>query len=119
VVQEISTDGGNTWNDLPPTGGYPSSFAQTTNPPVNACGYAASHGAFNGVTTAGSNADPNNGGATAVFKPFTTSLASYAGQNVQIRWRFSSDPAAGFAGFFLDQVQITGAPGTGSYMCTP
>ncbi|HEY6943219.1 S8 family serine peptidase, partial [Dokdonella sp.] len=61
VVQEISTDGGTPWNDLPPTGGYPSSFAQTGAPPVNACGYAASHGAFNGVTTAGSNADPNNG----------------------------------------------------------
>jgi len=119
VVQEISTDGGTTWVDLPPTGGYPSSFAQTTNPPVNACGYIASHGAFNGVTTAGSNADPGNGTATAVFKPFTTSLASYAGQNVKIRWRFSSDPASGFSGFFLDQVQISGAPGAGSYMCTP
>ena len=54
VVQEISTDGGTTWNDLPPTGGYPSSFAQTTSPPVNACGYVASHGAFNGVTTVAS-----------------------------------------------------------------
>ena len=119
VVQEISTDGGNTWVDLPPTGGYPSSFAQTTNPPVNACGFLPSHGAFNGVTTASSNADPNNGTATAVFKPFTTSLASFAGQNVKIRWRFSSDPAAGFSGFFIDQVQISGTPGTGSYMCTP
>ncbi|HEU4663958.1 MAG TPA: S8 family serine peptidase [Dokdonella sp.] len=119
VVQEISTDGGNTWADLPPTGGYPSSFAQTGAPPVNACGYAASHGAFNGVTTAGSNADPNNGTATAVFKPFSTSLASFVGQSVQIRWRFSSDPAAGFSGFFLDQVQISGAPGAGSYVCTP
>ena len=61
------------------------------------------------MTTAGSNADPNNGGATAVFKPFTTSLASYAGQNVQIRWRFSSDPAANFLGFLLDGVHISGA----------
>jgi hypothetical protein len=119
VVQEISTDGGTTWNDLPPTGGYPSSFAQTTSPPVNACGYVASHGAFNGVTTAASNADPNNGTATAVFKPFATSLASYVGQNVKIRWRFSSDPASGFSGFFLDQVQVSGAAGSGSYTCTP
>lgn len=120
VVQEISTDGGNTWIDLPPVGGYPSSFAQTApgGTPVNACGYAASHGAFNGVTKPGSNADPNNGTA-AVFKPFTTSLAAYVDQNVMIRWRFSSDPASTFSGFFLDQVQITGLPGTGSYMCTP
>lgn len=117
VVQEISTDGGATWTDLPPDGGYPSSFAQTTNPPVNSCGYLASHGAFSGVTTATSNADPNNGTATAVFKPFATNLASYAGQTVQIRWRFSSDPLTGFSGFFLDEVKIDGAAGTGDHMC--
>ncbi|MET0232767.1 MAG: S8 family serine peptidase [Rhodanobacteraceae bacterium] len=106
VVQEISTDGGATWNDLPPNGGYPSDFSQTGDPPVNACGYPASQGAFNGVSTANSNADPNNGTATAVFKPFTTNLAAYAGQSATIRWRFSSDPASNFAGFFLDAIHI-------------
>lgn len=119
VVMEISTDGGANWTDLPPTGGYPSSFAQTTSPPVNACGFIASHGAFNGVTTAASNADPNNGSATAVFKPFGVNLGAYVGQTALIRWRFSSDPAAGFSGFFLDQVQVSGAAGSGNYMCTP
>jgi hypothetical protein len=71
------------------------------------------------VTTATSNADPGNGSATAVFKPFTANLAGFAGQTVKIRWRFSSDPAAGFAGFFLDQVQISGDAGSGNCMCTP
>jgi hypothetical protein len=111
VVQEISIDGGATWNDLPPDGGYPSDFSQTGDPPVNACGYPASQGAFNGVSTASSNADPNNGTATAVFKPFATDLAAYAGQSVTIRWRFSSDPASNFAGFFLDAIHIA-APTT-------
>jgi hypothetical protein len=106
VVQEISTDGGANWTDLPPDGGYPSSFAQTGDPPGNACGYDASHGAFNGVTTASSNADPGNGTSTAIFKPFTTSLGAYAGQSVMIRWHFSSDPAANFLGFLLDNVRI-------------
>ena len=119
AVMEISSDGGNTWNDLPPTGGYPSSFAQTQNPPINGCGYVASHGAFNGVSTATSNEDPGNGTAVAIFKPFGASLAAYVGQTVQIRWRMSTDPALGFDGFFLDQVQISGAAGPGSYMCTP
>ena len=119
AVMEISTDGGSTWNDLPPDGGYPSSFAQTQNPPINTCGYAASHGAFNGVTTAASNANPGNGTVAAVFKPFTRSLAAFVGQTVQIRWRMSTDPALGFDGFFLDQVQVSGAAGPGSYMCTP
>jgi hypothetical protein len=117
VVQEISTDGGTSWTDLPPDGGYPSTFAGTTASPFNACGYAASHGAFNGVTTAASNSDPNNGVAVAVFKPFTTSLAAYVGQTVQIRWRFSSDPATNFDGFFLDQVRISGSAGTGDHVC--
>ena len=111
VVQELSIDGGADWIDLPPDGGYPSSFAQTGDPPANACGYDAAHGAFNGVSTASSNADPGNGTATAVFKPFTTDLAAFSGQSVTIRWRFSSDPAANFAGFYLDTIHIS-APTT-------
>ncbi len=114
---EISTDGGVSWVDLPPDGGYPSSFAQTLDPPINACGFESTHGAFNGVTTAGSNADPGNGSATAVFKPFTVNLASYVGETVQIRWRMSSDPGASFEGFYLDQVQVAGAPGGGDHVC--
>lgn len=117
VVMEISTDGGASWLDLPPDGGYPSTFADTLDPPINACGFESTHGAFNGVTTAGSNADPNNGSATAVFKPFTANLSGYVGDTVQIRWRMSTDPGASFEGFFLDQVQVTGAPGGGSHIC--
>lgn len=106
VALEISTDGGATWQDLPPDGGYPSSFASTMNPPINACGYPASHGAFSGVSTASSNADPGNGSATAVFKPFSVDLSAFAGETVQIRWRMSSDPASGYLGFLLDEVRI-------------
>lgn len=63
---------------------------------------------FTGVSTASSNADPNNGSATAVFKPFTRTLASYAGQSVRIRWRVTADGSAEFAGAFLDEMRITG-----------
>lgn len=112
VVIELSTDGGATWNDLPPVGGYPNTFAQTQDPPVNACGFPASHGAFTGVSTVNSDSDPGNGTATAVFKPFQVDLTPYVGQTVQVRWRFSSDPASGFAGFYLDQVTLgEGLPG--------
>ena len=99
MVLEISTDGGTTWNDLPPDGGYPTTLAQTI--PNNACNYPPTHGAFTGVTTAASNADPNNGTATAVFKPFTRDLSTYAGQSVRIRWRITSDGSAEFAGAVL------------------
>lgn len=119
VVQEISTDGGATWTSLPPDGGFPSSFAQTMNPPINGCGYPASQGAFSGVSTTTSNASSQNDTATAVFKPFTTNLSAYVGQTVMLRWVLSTDPAAGYEGFSLDEVAITGAPGSGNYTCSP
>ncbi|MBL8298573.1 MAG: S8 family serine peptidase [Rhodanobacteraceae bacterium] len=105
VVMQISTNNGTTWSDLPPDGGYPSSFADTVG---NGCGFPASQGAFNGVTTATSNADPGNGTATAVYKPFTRNLSTFVGQNVKIRWIFSSDSGAEFQGFFLDDISLGG-----------
>lgn len=132
VVTEISTDDGATWTDLSPTGGYPSTFAQTGSPAGNTCGYAATHGAFNGVSTVANPADPNNGSATPVFLAFGSDLAAYAGQTVRIRWRFSSDSGAEFSGFWLDEVRIgngssgdvifangfeQGAGGDGDHMC--
>lgn len=92
VVVEISTDGGATWADLPPTGGYPSDFNQTGNPPINACGYAASHGAFNG----------SSGGA---FNSYSSDLSAYHGQTVMIRWSLSTDPGLEEEGFYLDEVK--------------
>lgn len=92
VVVEISTDDGATWSDLPPSGGYPGSFEATGSPPINACGYAATQGAFSG----------DNGS----FQTYASSLAAYAGQRVRIRWRFSSDPGIELQGFHLDAIRI-------------
>jgi hypothetical protein len=91
VVVEISTDDGATWVDLPPDGGYSSSFSETGNPPINICGYSASHGAFNGST---------NGS----FQTVTHDLSSYTGQQVQIRWNISTDPGTEEEGFYLDEL---------------
>jgi hypothetical protein len=105
VVTEISTDGGATWNDLPPDGGYPSSFAQTQG---NGCNFPTSQGAFNGVSTTGDPADPGNGSTPPTFLDFGNDLSAYAGQSVRIRWRFSSDGGAEFSGFWLDEVRLSG-----------
>ncbi len=114
VVMEISDDDGTTWHDLPPLGGYPTTLAQTTNPPLNACGYAETQGAFSGVSTANSDAYPDNTATNAVFKPFAADLAAYAGRIVRIRWRMSSDAATAYSGFFLDEVAIgDGSGGSG------
>lgn len=109
VVTEISTNGGSSWSSLPPDGGYPTVFNTGSAGTINACGFPNGTGIYSGVTTAGSNADPNNGTATAIFKPFTINLSSFAGQTVNIRWRLSSDPGLNFSGFFLDQVRIGNA----------
>jgi hypothetical protein len=91
VVVEISTDDGTTWNDFPPDSGYPSDFSETTSDPVNACGYASTHGAFSG-----SNND--------TFESFSHDLTPFIGQNIKLRWRLSSDPASEFEGFYLDSI---------------
>lgn len=93
VVVEISTDGGQNFVDLPPAGGYPSSFAQTGASPINACGYAASRRAFSG----------SSGGA---FVSYSSPLAAYAGQDALIRFRISSDPGAEEEGFYLDTLVV-------------
>ena len=91
VVVEISTDGGTNWTDLPPNGGYPGGFSMTGSPPINACGYASTHGAFNGSTA-------------GAFQNITHDLTAYQGQTVQIRWSLSSDPGSEFEGFYLDEL---------------
>ena len=98
VVVEISTDGGSTWSDLPPSTGYPNTLAQTLNPPVNACSYPSTHGAFTG---------PAQNDALTPWTSYTSSLATFAGQSVKIRWRLTTDPGASFDGFFLDSISIT------------
>ena len=93
VVTEISTDGGTLWTDLPPDGGYPNTLAQTQG---NGCNYPATQGAFTGTS----------GGA---FVSRSRDLSAFAGQTVQIRWRFTSDGGAEEEGFYLDDVQVSNA----------
>jgi hypothetical protein len=98
VVTQISTNGGQSWTSLPPDGGWPGNFSATGSPPVNACAFPASQGAFSG----------SSGGQ---FRDYGSTLAAYAGQTVMIRWLFSSDPGEEEAGFYLDEIRITSAGG--------
>lgn len=96
VVLEISTDDGASWAPITPVGGYPGDFSQTGNPPINACGFPASQGAFNGSTGGG-------------FESVTADLSAYAGQAVRIRWSLSTDPGVEEEGFYLDDIQVSEA----------
>jgi hypothetical protein len=98
VVVEISTDGGTTWADLPPSVGYPSTLAMTLNPPINACALPSTHGAFTG---------PDGNLAPTEWTEYTTSLSAFGNQTVLLRWRLSTDPTASFDGFYLDTIAVT------------
>ena len=78
TVVEISTDGGGSWTDLPPAGGYPATLVNAGN----ACGYPTTQGAFSG---------PPGNGALTPWAQYTTDLSAFAGMTVRIRWRFTSD----------------------------
>lgn len=95
VVLEAAENGG-AFAPVTPDGGYPSTFSQTGSPPVNACGYAASQGAFSGSTA-------------SAFQTFTRTFTGASPRTVQLRWRFSSDPGSEEAGFYLDEVRFTNA----------
>lgn len=99
VVLEVSTNGG-AFTPLAPDGGYPSTFSQTQSPPINACGYPTTQGAFSG----------NTAGA---FQTFTHTFSGASPRNVQLRWRFSSDPGSEEEGFYLDDVAFSNAASPG------
>jgi hypothetical protein len=87
---EISTDGGGTWSDL---GGF-----------ITANGY-------NGVVST-SYSNPLGGRSAwvsglAAWTKVEVDLTSFAGQNVQIRWRIGCDSSVSAAGWYIDDVQIT------------
>ena len=84
-------------------------FSCTGEPPVNACGYETIDVGING---------PLASGTTCGTWSTSTSVTTYArrchlltgllpGDTVQFRWRFTSDPGAEYAGFYLDDVAVT------------
>ena len=97
VIVEVSNDGGQSWQDLPPAGGYPGDLNMTLvdGEPINQCGYPPTQGAFNGLQNS--------------FRTYTSDLSAFAGQEIMVRFSFTSDPGAEFEGFYLDNIQITGA----------
>ena len=95
VVTQISTDGGQNWSTLAPDGGFPGNFSMTGNPPGNICGFLPTQPAFSG----------SSGGQ---FIAYSTDLAAFEGQTVQIRWAFSSDSGTEEAGFYLDEIRVSG-----------
>ncbi|SFN09163.1 S8 family serine peptidase [Dokdonella immobilis] len=122
LLLEVSTNGGATWTDLPPNGGYPASGTITNA--GNACGYPVGKAAFAGSTSA----TPSDDSAPASFQDFSASLAAFAGQTIQLRWRFSSDGGYEVGGAYVDEIRLLGGdtifsdgfePSASPFTCTP
>ena len=120
VAVEYSRNGG-AWTPLPAPSLSPADgcmvtdiitdyepLACTDSPPINACGYPAS-----GVPVI---TGPAVGVDCTTWT--TTALTAYgrrchlisgltAGETIQFRWRFTSDPGLEFAGFYLDDIAVT------------
>ncbi|HEX6853301.1 MAG TPA: hypothetical protein VF139_18030 [Candidatus Polarisedimenticolaceae bacterium] len=120
VAVEYSVNGG-PWNDVPApsndnasgcevadatTGWEP--LACTQSPPINACGYPATKNVLNGPFASGTSCnDYGTGGVTAYARRCHPISGLADGDAVRFRWRFASDPAAEFAGLYLDDVEVT------------
>jgi uncharacterized repeat protein (TIGR01451 family) len=117
LVSDITTD----WATLGCTGA----------PPANACAYPATQVAITGPVGSGTScANWVTGNLTEYGRRCHLLTGLTPGDTIQIRWRFTSDPSADFAGFYLDDIGVTNirlpnscttastltvAPATGTY----
>jgi len=124
VALEFSRNGG-AWTDLPApsnatadgcmssdaTGDYaPLECTEpTAGDPINACAYSATKLVITG---------PAQPGGVDCNTYMTADITDYArrchritgltaGDTIQFRWRFTSDPGAAFKGFYLDDIAVT------------
>ncbi|MEM9291953.1 MAG: choice-of-anchor B family protein [Acidobacteriota bacterium] len=95
-VVEISTDGGDTWSLLTPNGGYPGNFRSSTD----ACGFLAG--------------DPSFTGTALTFTPYSIDLSAFAGQEVLVRFLFSTDGGLTLEGWYVDDITLTSVRVPGS-----
>jgi hypothetical protein len=90
AVIEISTDGGNIWNDL--------------GPYITANGYTGMLSSDYENPLGGRLAWTGN---QIAWKEVTVDLSSFTGQHVNVRWRLGCDSSLGAPGWYLDDVRIS------------
>ena len=121
VAVEYAVNGG-PWTDVPApsnsaaagcsiiddTTGW-ETFGCTQAPPVNACGYPSTKNAWNGGLASGTTCNDfaTSSSVTAYNRRCHPITGLTAGDTIQFRWRFSSDPGAEYAGFYLDDIAVT------------
>ena len=87
-VVEITTDE-QQWDPATLSPNYPGTFRSSTD----ACGYAENTPSFTGTNL--------------TWSKHTMDLSSYQGQNIKIRWNYSTDGNTNGEGWYLDDVSVT------------
>ena len=121
VAMEYSRNGG-AWTDVPPpsnssadgclasdiTGDY-SPLECTEDPPINACAFPASKPVITGpnLVPIGNCTTYMTGDLSAYGRRCHRLAGLTPGDTIQFRWRFTSDPATAFKGFYLDDIAVT------------
>ena len=93
-VVEVSNDGGATWTDIGPLfveNGYNNFVALADNPLINGFCF---------------------GGNSGQWIHSVADLSTFAGQTLQMRYRFASDVLTAAEGWFIDDVELVDAPYT-------
>jgi len=91
-IVQLSTDGGANWTQLTPAGGYPDMITESGN----ACA------AMPPGTPAFSSEDQ-----TATYLVKTVNLAAWAGQPVRLAFRYGTDTAVTYEGWYVDDLTLT------------
>jgi choice-of-anchor B domain-containing protein len=94
-VVQFTTDGGMNWTILALDQGYPGTFQATDD----ACGF--------------NEGDPSFTGTNLTWSEYTADLSGLAGEEIQVRWIFSTDGFQTQEGWYLDDIAVTdvGVPG--------
>lgn len=91
-IIEISANGGE-FTRIAPVGNYPKTFRLARANGSPATGPMIGQPCFSGSVT--------------TWTQVVADLSAYAGQSIQLRFRFGSDQATGLAGWFVDDVSVT------------
>lgn len=91
-IVQLSTDGGATWTQLTPSGGYPNTITEAGNACV----------AMPPGTPAFSSA-----GQTATYLQKTVNLSPWSGQSVRLAFRYGTDGAVTGEGWYVDDLAVT------------
>ncbi len=120
VAVEYSRNGG-AWTIMTTPSNLPADGCEVTDvvtdwaaisctgaPPANACGDAATVPMINGPIASGTSCSNwVTGALTAYGRRCHTLTGLVSGDTIKFRWRFTSDSAAEFAGFYLDDIAVT------------